>query len=131
MSEDERALVFVGVWVALTAVLGGLFWKGSFQAKRKWFPRLTILAGLLFIALVYWATRIPQSLYLTVPATGIIVFLNLALVKFCPKCSAYNPFWDRPSNVRYCAYCGFRLSQGGLSNETAPPNNALEQTRDE
>jgi hypothetical protein len=108
MSDGERFLVFFVVWVGL-AVLGVVGQsRASPETKVRWYPRYIGLAGALFVALTYWATRIPESLYFTVPAAVLFTFLNIKLANFCRRCGYRNMLWGR--GVDYCYKCGLELS---------------------
>jgi len=128
VSEFERLYVFFGVWVALAIVSGILFRRASVETKRRWAPRVTILTGFLFVGFTSWVMGSVKIIYVIAPVTALFVFISLKLVKFCSKCGAQYQSWGRSNNVRYCAKCGHDLREA--ESNLAPPNNALEQTRD-
>jgi hypothetical protein len=109
MADGERFAIFACVWVSLGVALGVLFWRGSAERKRMWFPRLTVLAGALFIAFTYWISPVAEALYVVVPVTALITYLNLKTTKFCPKCGAYYQTFGALYRANYCRRCGFEL----------------------
>jgi hypothetical protein len=110
VSEGERFTVFLCIWVGLGILLAVLVWRGSLEAKRKWFPRMTILAGLLFTGFVYWISPAAEVLYVAVPVVALITFLNLKTTKFCSKCGAYYQDFGAVYRPNYCRKCGQDLS---------------------
>jgi hypothetical protein len=109
MTEQDRAFVFLGVLVVLGAVNGAFMWRGSPGAKRAWFPRITILAGVLFAAGTYWVMRHAPTLYFLVPVTVLITLVNLKATKFCAQCGAYNQSFGPFHRVNFCRKCGAAL----------------------
>jgi hypothetical protein len=108
--NSERFLVFLAVWVGL-AVLGFIgYWRASWETKVRWYPGYVLSAGVLFVVLTYWATRILETLYFTVPAAVLFTFLNIKLARFCRRCGYRNLVWG--GGVDYCYKCGLELSPG-------------------
>lgn len=110
MTEGERFFVFFGVWIALGIASVVLLLRGSPEIKRQWFPRITIFAGVLFVAFIYWIAPVLEVLYLAIPAVALITYLNLKIMKFCPRCGAYYQTLGRLYRVNFCHKCGFALS---------------------
>jgi hypothetical protein len=110
MTEQDRFFVFFGVWMMLSVANGLFLWRGSVEAKRTWFPRLAILAGILFVAFAYWVAPYPPILSVLVPATALITLLNLKGTKFCPRCGAYHCSFGPFYKVSFCRKCGTELS---------------------
>ena len=109
MNLEQRFYVFFGVWAVLGVASALFAWRAPVEAKRKWFPRTTIGAGILFVIFTYWITRAPQTLVITIPAVALITYLNLKLTKICPHCGAtlQNLSWF--TRMRYCKKCGAEL----------------------
>ena len=108
MTTGERLLVFLGVWIALLLLWLVAHSRASVEIKLRWYPRFVVLAGVLFVGLTYWATRLPESLYFSVPASALFAFLNIKLAKFCPRCGYRNLAWGR--TVKHCHRCGLESS---------------------
>jgi hypothetical protein len=109
MTEQDRFFVFFAVWVVYGLATGLFMWKSSPEAKREWFPRLTVLTGLLFVAFSYWVAPDPRILLYVVPAVAFITFINLRATKFCPSCGAYHQSMGPFYRVRFCRKCGAEL----------------------
>src|SRR5262245_41402354 len=111
MNEVEKFSVFLPLWIAMAIGISLLLWKGSYEAKRKWAPRLMVLAGALLVGLIYWTQGVGKTLYMAVPAVAVITALNLRSMRFCPKCSAHQ--WQSTpfSNAKYCSKCGHDLEE--------------------
>jgi hypothetical protein len=110
VNEQDRFFVFFGVWAVLGLASGLFMWRGSPGAKRTWFPRLTVLTGVLFVAFAYWAMPYPHILYFLVPASALITVLNLKLNKFCAQCGAYHQSFPPFYKVSFCRKCGKELA---------------------
>jgi len=110
LTEQDRFFVFFGVWVALGLASALFIWRGSPEAKRAWFPRLSVLTGVLFVSFAYWVMPHPPVLYLLIPATAFITFLNIRSTKFCAKCGAYHQSFDWFYKVSFCRKCGSERS---------------------
>lgn len=120
---------FVGTWIILGVVGLFLFYLGKDVAfKRRWFPRFIILVGVLFVmfSTTIWCLN-ARSLaglsivFLTVPMTFLISYLNIKFTRFCGQCGAtlYNQNWFVP--MRFCPKCG-----AGLDAKPEHPASLLE-----
>ncbi len=103
--------VFFVIWIAFGIAGSLLFaYKKDAAFKRKWFPWITIFAGVLFAVFTILVGMPLESLWLTAPAVIFISFLNIKFTKFCSHCgkTLYNSSWFTPMN--YCAKCGKKLN---------------------
>jgi hypothetical protein len=117
MLETGVTILFVGTWIVLGIIGFVVFFLGKDTAlKRKWFPRFTVLVGMLF---VFFSTTIAVLgsetwlslgiMVITVPAVSLISYLNIKMTKFCDRCGAtlINSNWFSP--MRFCSKCGAAL----------------------
>jgi len=52
MKPEIVGPIFFGTWIVLT-IAGWLFyWRGSFEAKRRWHPLIAFGAGTVFVTFV-------------------------------------------------------------------------------
>jgi NADH pyrophosphatase NudC (nudix superfamily) len=79
------------------------------EAKRVWFPRFTIAAGVLLLAFTYWMAPVPQVFVFTTPAVALVTWLNLKLTKVCPGCGAMLQSTNWFVKMRFCQKCGAQL----------------------
>jgi hypothetical protein len=118
------AVCFFGTWIAL-GIIGFVVFDlpRDVGVKRKWFPSYVILVGVLFIVfstalgvLTIGAYALFATLAFAVPATVVMVGLNLACTKFCDKCGAKDFGLSAPV---YCSKCGAKLmnSDGNPTSE--------------
>jgi hypothetical protein len=117
MTEGQRFFVFFGVWVLLGVGSGALLWFGSVELKRRWYPRLTVTAGVLFVSFVYWLMPVKQVLFVVIPAVTLITLLNLKTSKFCPQCGAFFQDFGSFFRSNYCRKCGHQLSKRVLPSK--------------
>jgi len=115
MTEGQRFFVFFCTWVVLAISSGLLLWLGAPDVKRTWYPRLIVLAGVLFVAFVYWLTPVTQVLFMVIPVVLLIAILNLKISKFCPQCGAFFQDIGPLARSNYCRKCGH-----SLRNENGP-----------
>lgn len=111
MTEGQRFFVFFGVWVLLGIGSAALLWFGSLEFKRTWYPRLIVIAGVLFVGFVYWLVPVKQVLVVVIPAATLITLLNLKISKFCPQCGAFFQEFGFFFRSNYCRKCGHELSK--------------------
>jgi len=111
-SDPTLFPVFAVVWIIL-GVSSFLFFSISKNAKLKkrvltW---LVWGTGALFTAFVYYETRASQIMFLVIPCTIFIGYLNLKFTKFCPSCGAtlFSHNWFRA--MKYCQHCGTSLDE--------------------
>jgi hypothetical protein len=109
VTEQERFGVFFAVWVVLGIGSGLFMWRASPEAKREWFPRFSILAGVLFVGFVYWVMPFPHILYFVVPATFLITVLNIRGTHFCGACGAFHQSAFGIGAANLCRKCGEAL----------------------
>jgi hypothetical protein len=107
---------FVGTWITLAIVGIVANRRMDIAAKRRWWPRWTILTGAFFVffttSLVVLGARSWSSLsilFVVVPAVVLICYLNIKFTRFCEKCGTtqYNSNWF--SRMRFCSRCGAEL----------------------
>ena len=115
MNEEERFTVFAVIWTILLILIILFQLRGSPEFKIKWFPRLYIFIGALFVIIGYWATQIVESLYITMPAALLSTLLNIKCVKYCPVCGGRNLILGR--GIYYCAKCQTKLLDSTISHE--------------
>ncbi len=111
MTEGQRFIFFFATWVCLGIASAILLWRGSPDTKMKWYPRIVVLAGVLFIAFVYWVSPDLAVLYFLAPITILITILNLKTTRFCPRCGAYSQNLGALLRVNYCRKCGYEFSK--------------------
>ena len=112
MTEHDRFSVFFVVWLAAGAASAIFLWRGSPEAKRTWFPRIQVAAGMAFVLFVYWVTPGQAVLVILLPAVALITFLNVRFTKFCPNCGAYHQGFGALYRVNFSRKCGSPLSPG-------------------
>jgi len=117
VAEGQRFFVFFSTWVCLGTATAILIWRGSPDTKRTWFPRITLLTGVLFIGFVYWLMPAVQVLYILVPITALITVLNFKTTRFCPKCGTYSQNFGRLFRVNYCRKCGYEFSKPNADSQ--------------
>ena len=77
--------------------------------KRKLFPPFVVGIGILFIGFIYLTDPSFSGFYVIIPATIIIVILNIRDTKFCGSCGKtlmLNRLLTKPG---YCPNCGEKL----------------------
>jgi hypothetical protein len=107
MADSERALVFLGTWIALAVLAVIAHFRATPEFKIRWFPPFIVFVGVLFVAFSWWLVRSLESLYIAVPAAAIFTFLNLRYTRFCTACGYPNRVWGR--GVDYCYKCRLQL----------------------
>jgi len=116
---DPRSPLILGffiVWGAV-GVTSHLYFNrpGDVALKRKWFPRVAVLSGILFVAFVsagLASGAVPGAavqLLLIVPATALICWLNIRMTTFCGSCESmiYSSTWW--TTLNFCPKCGADL----------------------
>ena len=122
MQQNILAFSFMIIWIALGIAGWVLFHRGNDAAfKRKWFPRYTMFAGILFGVFVMLITTSdpnntapPGILVLLVPVIGLICYINFRMIKFCGKCGRMIHTTNMFSPPKFCSQCGAPI-------ETTPP----------
>jgi hypothetical protein len=112
---QTKIAMFVPVWFALAATTSYLLWRGSYSAKKVWIPRLVVLVAALIFGLVLWAEGPSTFVIVSGIVIGLITFLKLRALRFCPSCSATNRQLGflRPAN--FCNKCGASLREGSTT----------------
>ena len=87
------------------------YMTASPDLKRKAWPYQVVGAGLLFLMFVSLLMGVNGFLFFVLPV-GLISFLNLKTVRFCPKCGAYNQGWIS----RFCIKCRTALTGSAASD---------------
>jgi hypothetical protein len=111
--SDKQTIqsIFFGTWIVLFFVSMIIHFSASPNFKRKGFPILNIVGGFLFLIFVYLLDG-GKNFYFSVIFVGLIMYLNIRCVKYCPKCGAYNGrignFFTPPN---FCQQCGTALDQ--------------------
>jgi hypothetical protein len=82
--------------------------------KRKVWPVMTPIVGLLFLAFTYLLQGIRGASFAAIPV-AIITYINLRSVKFCPKCGASNRSPSIFPVPKYCGKCGAQLDNSVAS----------------
>jgi ribosomal protein S27AE len=100
--------VFFVCWIALGIASWFFYAKATYKTKKAVHPFLMIAVGVVFIGFVEWITggKVP---WFFIVAVGVIMFLNVRLMQFCPRCSATvypQGFLSRPN---FCPKCGAEL----------------------
>ena len=106
---------FAAVWFAYILVGLPLFLGRNLALKRRYARPYIITSGILFLAGML-LTGFPIFLIgIAAPFVGLITWLNLRQVHFCPQCGStlwpYVPF-TRP---KFCARCGADLQSDSTS----------------
>jgi len=113
LTESTKFAIFVPVWIGIGVVTWIMFSaRTSYETKRRWAPRLIVLAGLLFIGFFYWAMG-PTGNILFPAAIALITIINLRTVQFCPGCGALQRRPGLFSRPRHCYKCGHDLQKPG------------------
>lgn len=113
MIPDDKFAIFIPLWLAMGAATALLLWRGSYQAKKTWAPRMVVLAGLLFLGFIYWSQGAGRSFYFAAPGVVVITVLNVWGMRFCPQCSAYNRRFGTFGSGNFCSRCGHDLDGHG------------------
>jgi hypothetical protein len=122
MNEEELVRAFSIAWVVLALGVWLFFRRLSVADKRKWHPRLSIGAGMLFVVCVLGISFLTDTqwrtpglaisfLALLLAGVSLITWLNIKFTKFCDSCSAtiVNTNWFQ--KIEFCQKCGARLNQ--------------------
>ena len=113
--------IFFGTWIVLGIATGLFYWRGSFEAKRRWHPWIAFGVGALFVLFVGLMEPNVGVMLFVGPAALLISFLNWRFTKFCAVCGKtliQNPPWTK---MIFCMKCGARLDA-----PAAPPNKPLQ-----
>ena len=78
--------------------------------KRKYSPIINIGVGFLFLIFVYLLDG-GKNFYFSVIIVGLIMYLNIKCVKYCPKCGAFNRSANLFPTPKYCQKCGSALNE--------------------
>jgi hypothetical protein len=102
--------VFITAVVAVGIAGAVLDRKGSFDAKRRWHPRLVVGGALAFVGFSLCVKPFAPGRLLVIPLIALIAWLNLRSTKFCATCGArhYNRMPWTP--MRFCSKCGGPLN---------------------
>ena len=116
---------FLGTWVVLGVGSFVVFVLGKDAAfKRRWFPRIVILVGVLFVlfssAIMVsdgQISQLPAMLILILPMICLISYLNMRFTKFCGNCgkTLYSQNWFAP--LIYCSACGAKIDTKPKSDD--------------
>jgi hypothetical protein len=105
-------MLFFVVWVSAAIFQFSFFNKQSAAFKRKYFPRVIIIGGFVFLvfmlALFKWHF---QMLVVFLPAIALISYGNLKITRFCDKCGRTVRNADWFSKMDYCPKCGSKLQE--------------------
>ena len=104
----SRFAIFFACWIILGIASWIFYAKGTYETKKAVHPFLMIGVGVVFIGFVEWITHgnVP---WFFIAAVGVIMFLNIRLMQFCPRCNATiypQGFFSRP---KFCPKCGTEL----------------------
>lgn len=119
MKPDVIVPIFLGTWISLGIATWLFYWRGSFEAKRRWHPWIAFGMGAVFALFVGLMTNIRVLLFFG-PAAMLIAFWNWRSTSSCPVCGRTlirPPPWTRMS---VCRKCGARLDGSAM-----PPNKPL------
>lgn len=105
--------VFMATWIVLAVICLVGYLVLSPAAKRRWYPRMTILAGTLFPIFVFaisasdlgWRRGL-AVLAFVVPASAAITYANLKANRICLHCGRLVQSWGRLWPVHFCPKCG-------------------------
>jgi hypothetical protein len=123
VTTGQRFQIFFAVWVALGVTTALVMWRAPPRTNKRWFDRLAVLAGVLFLAFSYWLTPVAGMLYFLVPAVALVILANLTISKFCPNCGAYYQNLGPLYRSNYCRKCGLDLRGETAGTPPAPSNN--------
>jgi ribosomal protein L37E len=110
---EIRVRIFFITWVIL--ILIGLYlfnFNKNATLKRKIWPWWIVGSGILFNLFIYWIGMGSKLLFMSVPATALISFLNIRNTSFCDKCgkTSFNKqMWF--TKIEFCAKCGAKLKR--------------------
>src|SRR3982750_3388259 len=110
--NSPRALFLFGVLAACFLLASAFLWLSrNASLKRRLFPYIASLLGVLFLA-VFFATGLPlENLYTFGPLMAVAVWLNVRAFQFCQACGATvrgGAFISRP---QFCPRCGANLKR--------------------
>jgi hypothetical protein len=122
MSEDRLFAIFAMAWFTIGLGSWLFFRKLSVADRRKWHPRLSISAGILFVVFVLGMAFLTDTQWRTpglaisffallVASVSLIAWLNIRFTKFCDSCGAMlvNTNWFQ--KFEFCQKCGTRFNQ--------------------
>ncbi|WP_334078830.1 hypothetical protein [Microbulbifer sp. M83] len=110
MNADEMFPVFFGIWGVLGLIGFVMFFLGKdAQLKRKLWKPFVIATGALFIGFVCFMGFGGETLYIMVPATVLITFLNIRSTKFCDACGKTIINQNFLVEPEFCSKCGEKL----------------------
>lgn len=105
--------VFMATWIALGVISLVGYVVLSPEAKRRWYPRLAILAGILFPIFVFAVFASEQgwgsgfaALAFFAPVSAAFTYLNIKSNRICPRCGRIVQSWGRLWSVHFCPKCG-------------------------
>ena len=119
--------IFGGVWIVLM-LLGWfiLYHRDHATFRRRWFPRLMVIGGVVCWAFAAALCALSQELTslaflaLFVGMMLLISYFHMRQFTFCDKCGValYILPWSKP--MRFCPHCGTEL--GGKPSRQADPD---------
>jgi hypothetical protein len=111
MTEVDKFYALVPLWIAVGIASGILFYKGSYEVKRKWAPRFIVCSSLLFLGFIYWVFGAGKNLVFPALAVALITIINIRTLSFCPKCAAFQKPVGLFTKAQYCAKCGHEIEK--------------------
>lgn len=107
--HPEVFVWFLGTWIALALISVLLHFSRDVKRKKRLLPVFTVSVGVLFSIFVLIMSGEPKTVLFVVPATALITFMNLRLIKVCESCgrTVYNNVWY--SKMEFCSKCGAKL----------------------
>ena len=111
MAQDNSTVgaIFIGTWLALFVAAAVIHHKASPAFKMKLQRTAPVFIGLLFLGFVYLLGGI-DTLYWAAPAVALIMYLNIAAVRVCPRCGNTNTSHTLYPAPKYCQRCSNPLS---------------------
>jgi hypothetical protein len=108
---QTKFALFLPLWSVLAITVWYLTWKGSYQTKKIWVPRLIVFAGALMFGLVLWTEEPSPFLIAAGLMISLVTFINIRAIRFCPNCSALNRQLGAFTSSNFCSKCGASLRE--------------------
>jgi hypothetical protein len=103
-----RFKIFFACWIALGIASWIFYKKATYETKKALHPFFTIAVGVVFIGFTEWVTEGNVPWFFIV-AIGVIVFLNIRRIQFCPRCNKTVYAQGLTSRPKFCSTCGAEL----------------------
>jgi hypothetical protein len=108
---DSVFLPFIVVWIAIGLAGALFFWRSRDTAlKRRVYPVFLIGSALVFLAFIFFGTRIGSGGLIAIPIVVLGVAMNLRQVRFCDACGRMVRGSNPLAPPKFCPGCGAPLA---------------------